>query len=196
MNFKPSSPKLDSNDVPQTVSNDPPAAESPAAEPPAEVFSGGGGDVPADELRIENAMRRDRFRLPRQKKRLSAEEFQKRLRQSVLLRRRREAHRPHLEYSDELPISRYREALVELIRDRQVIVVCGETGSGKSTQLPKFCLEAGLGRDAMIGHTQLRRLAARSIATRLSEEMRCPLGGQVGYQVRFGDKTGPDTMIK
>ncbi len=86
--------------------------------------------------------------------------------------------------------------MVALIRDHQVIVVCGETGSGKSTQLPKLCLEAGLGREAMIGHTQPRRLAARSIATRLAEELDTSLGQWVGYQVRFGDQTTEQTLIK
>ncbi len=95
-----------------------------------------------------------------------------------------------------MPISSHREEIVTSIRDHQVIVVCGETGSGKSTQLPKFCLEAGLGREAMIGHTQPRRLAARSIATRLAEEIDTPLGKLVGYQVRFGDQTSAETLIK
>ncbi len=106
------------------------------------------------------------------------------------------AAQPRLEYPTELPISAYRETLGNLLRDHQVIVVCGETGSGKSTQLPKICLEAGLGRDAMIGHTQPRRLAARSIATRLAEELETSLGHWVGYKVRFGDQTGDQTLIK
>ena len=110
--------------------------------------------------------------------------------------RLRKAATPKLEYPSELPISSHRDEIVSLIRDHQVIVVCGETGSGKSTQLPKFCLEAGLGREAMIGHTQPRRLAARSIATRLAEEMDTPLGKLVGYQVRFGDQTSPETLVK
>ncbi len=103
---------------------------------------------------------------------------------------------PRIEYPTELPISAYRDELVDLIRRQQAIVVCGETGSGKSTQLPKFCLEAGLGRSGMIGHTQPRRLAARSIAARLAEELDSPLGGLVGYQVRFGDQTSKQTMVK
>jgi ATP-dependent helicase HrpA len=103
---------------------------------------------------------------------------------------------PRLEYPADLPITQHREQLIGLIGERQVIVVCGETGSGKSTQLPKLCLEAGLGRAAMIGHTQPRRLAARSIATRIAEELDTPLGGLVGYQVRFADQTSEQTLIK
>ncbi len=108
----------------------------------------------------------------------------------------RRAATPRIEYPAELPISNHRDELVRLIRDHQVIVVCGETGSGKSTQLPKFCLEAGLGRSGMIGHTQPRRLAARSIADRLAQELDTPLGDLVGYQVRFGDQTTSATLVK
>ena len=107
---------------------------------------------------LDDAMRIDRFRLRRAQKRLSPDQFQKRLAKSVAATQLARAATPRIEYPADLPISAHRDELVELIRHRQVIVVCGETGSGKSTQLPKFCLEAGLGRDAMIGHTQPRRL--------------------------------------
>lgn len=103
---------------------------------------------------------------------------------------------PTLHYPGELPIAAYREQLLQLIADRQVIVVCGETGSGKSTQLPKLCLEAGLGQHGRIGHTQPRRLAARSVAARLAEELDCSVGQLVGYQIRFGDQTGENTRVK
>ncbi|MCG8653191.1 MAG: AAA family ATPase, partial [Pirellulales bacterium] len=141
-------------------------------------------------------MRIDRFRLRRQRKRLSDQEYQARLAESVQQHQRRQAAKPQIEYPAELPIQAHRDSLLQLIRQRQAIVVCGETGSGKSTQLPKMCLEAGLGRQAMIGHTQPRRLAARSIAARLAEELGTPVGKWVGYQVRFGDQTGPETLIK
>ena len=160
------------------------------------------------ELSIEDALRVDRFRLRRsaqQIDRLQREgrdasgpraALQRRLAESVAARQQRQAAAAVLNYPDELPITAHREAIVSLIRQRQVVVVCGETGSGKSTQLPKFCLEAGLGRDGMIGHTQPRRLAARSIAARLAEEMSTRVGELVGFKIRFADSTVPQTLVK
>lgn len=101
-----------------------------------------------------------------------------------------------LDYPAELPVVEHRQSILEALRDHQVVVVAGETGSGKTTQLPKLCLELGLGRRGLIGHTQPRRLAARSVATRLAEELATPLGEQVGYQVRFTDQTSDATLIK
>ena len=103
---------------------------------------------------------------------------------------------PVLEYPAELPITAHREQIVSMLREHQVIVVCGETGSGKSTQLPKFCLEAGFGATGMIGHTQPRRLAARSVAARIAEELQTTGDTRVGYKIRFGDQTSPQTLIK
>ena len=89
-----------------------------------------------------------------------------------------------------LPIAREAERIVELIRAHQVVVIAGETGSGKTTQLPKLCLAAGRGAAGMIGCTQPRRIAARAVARRVAEELQVPLGGAVGYQVRFNDNVG------
>jgi len=108
----------------------------------------------------------------------------------------RRAHQPHLEFPDALPISARAQEIADAIRDHPVVVVCGETGSGKTTQLPKICLEIGRGIDGMIGHTQPRRLAARSVAARIAEETRLPLGGGIGYQVRFDDRSEPGTRVK
>jgi len=101
-----------------------------------------------------------------------------------------------LELDPELPIARYRDAIIGQIQHRQTVVVCGETGSGKSTQLPKLCLAAGLGRFGWIGHTQPRRLAARSIAKRLADETGTALGETVGYKIRFQDAIKESTIIK
>ncbi|GGY40760.1 ATP-dependent helicase [Bacterioplanes sanyensis] len=101
-----------------------------------------------------------------------------------------------LSYPEGLPVSERREDILQLLREHQVIVVAGETGSGKTTQLPKLCLEAGLGQAGRIGHTQPRRLAARSVAQRIADELQTPLGDVVGYQVRFTDQSSDDTRIK
>ena len=97
----------------------------------------------------------------------------------------------------DLPITERRQELLDVIESSQVVVVAGETGSGKSTQLPKFCLELGRGQNGRrIGHTQPRRIAARSIAERLASELKTELGEAVGYAVRFTDEVGPNTLVK
>ncbi len=101
-----------------------------------------------------------------------------------------------LAYPDTLPITERRDEILAAIREHQVVIVAGETGSGKSTQLPKFCLEAGRGVDGMIGHTQPRRVAARTIAERVAEEVGSKLGDDVGYTVRFTDQVGEATLVK
>ena len=99
-------------------------------------------------------------------------------------------------YPAELPITERRDELMAAIEANQVVVVAGETGSGKSTQLPKMCLDLGRGVDQLIGHTQPRRLAARTIAERVAEELQTPIGGIVGYTVRFNDRVGANTRLK
>ncbi len=108
----------------------------------------------------------------------------------------RRAALPTPDFADSLPISAHRAAIAAAIRAHQVVVVCGETGSGKTTQLPKICLALGLGAAGLIGHTQPRRIAARAVATRIAAELGTTVGGQVGYKVRFSDRTGPDAVIK
>ena len=101
-----------------------------------------------------------------------------------------------LAYPDTLPITERCDEILAAIRDHQVVIVAGETGSGKSTQLPKLCLEAGRGVDGMIGHTQPRRVAARTIAERVADEVGSKLGDDVGYTVRFTDQVGDATLVK
>lgn len=101
-----------------------------------------------------------------------------------------------ISYPEELPVSARRQEIAEAIANNQVVVVSGETGSGKTTQLPKICLELGRGRGALIGHTQPRRIAARSVATRIASELREELGQTIGFQVRFTDVVSSKTMVK
>jgi ATP-dependent helicase HrpA len=101
-----------------------------------------------------------------------------------------------IEFPADLPVSGKREELARAISENQAVIVCGETGSGKTTQLPKICLALGRGVWGCIGHTQPRRVAARSVASRIAFELKTELGGAVGYKVRFHDKVSPDTSVK
>lgn len=116
--------------------------------------------------------------------------------QSVARVEARAAALPRPDYALVLPVVEQRADILERLRAHQVVVVCGETGSGKTTQLPKLCLELGRGSRGRIGHTQPRRLAARTLAARIAEELHSPLGERVGYKVRFQDRVGEDTCIK
>ena len=108
----------------------------------------------------------------------------------------RRAAVPAITYPAELPVSERRDDIAAAIRDHQVVIVAGETGSGKTTQIPKICLELGRGIRGQIGHTQPRRLAARTVADRIADELHTPLGSAVGYKVRFTDQGGDDTLVK
>src|SRR5215213_10216577 len=103
---------------------------------------------------------------------------------------------PPVSYPPELPVAQRRDDIAAAIRDHQVVVVAGETGSGKTTQLPKICLELGRGVHGTIAHTQPRRLAARTVAERIAHELGVPLGEAVGYAVRFSDRSRADTLIR
>src|ERR1700712_1961681 len=102
---------------------------------------------------------------------------------------------PTITYPD-LPVSDRRDEIAKAIKENQVVVVAGETGSGKTTQLPKICLELGRGIRGTIGHTQPRRLAARTVAERIAEELDVPIGGAVGWKVRFTDRASENTLVK
>lgn len=157
-----------------------------------------------NELRslINQCMIKDRFPLKRQLQRLKhsddaeLEKLQVRIERSVIRAETRKAAIPVVEYDNSLPVVQRRDEIAKAIRDHQVVVIAGETGSGKTTQLPKICLEAGRGVYGIIGHTQPRRLAARSVSSRIAEELKVPVGEQVGYQVRFTDHSNENTLVK
>jgi ATP-dependent helicase HrpA len=109
---------------------------------------------------------------------------------------RQRAAVPTISYPEQLPVSARRDDLLAAIRDHQVVVVAGETGSGKTTQLPKICLELGRGIRGQIAHTQPRRIAARTVAERIADELDVDLGDAIGYSVRFNDRSGEDTLVR
>jgi ATP-dependent helicase HrpA len=160
-------------------------------------------DVRAILERVDACMLADQRRLRQRVRSLGPgppkeplERLREEIERSVARREDRWKNRPKIEYPAELPVSAARGEIARAILDHQVVVVCGETGSGKTTQLPKLCLELGGGIAGQIGHTQPRRIAARSVASRIAEELHGPLGRAVGYKVRFGDQASPDNYIK
>lgn len=165
-------------------------------------------DIHSLQVRLNDCLCRDRGPFGRRLQGLlrqrregkSSDEILARLKAEINLscarRQERLAALPSPEFSEVLPVSQRREEIAAAIRAHQVVVVCGETGSGKTTQLPKICLALGLGAGGLIGHTQPRRIAARSVAARIADELHTDLGGLVGYKVRFSDRLGPDTVVK
>jgi ATP-dependent helicase HrpA len=141
-----------------------------------------------------------RQRLARLKKTSNSSEVLKHLTaefaKSQQQRRQRLDSLPIPDYPEELPVSERRTEIAKAIKENQVVIVAGETGSGKTTQLPKICLDIGRGVAGLIGHTQPRRLAARSVASRIASELKSELGHAVGYKVRFSDHTRPESYIK
>ena len=137
-----------------------------------------------------------RLRGPDEKRAALEAAYMQRLQSSQARVDQRQAGLPPASRPPELPISAHADAIVEAIRDNPVVIVAGETGSGKSTQLPKLCLEAGRGVRGLIGCTQPRRIAARSVARRVAEELNSELGQAVGFQVRFNDRVSKDSYIK
>src|SRR5690606_2529012 len=160
-----------------------------------------------DRRRLAELMYRDQPRLRRRlddvrkakepQRRTAAE---RRLASELENAERRVAERragvPRITYPAELPVTTYRDDLLAAIRDHQVVIVAGETGSGKTTQLPRLCLELGRGILGTVGHTQPRRLAARTVAERIAEELQVELGGAIGWKVRFTDKASDRTLVK
>ncbi|MFR0675434.1 ATP-dependent RNA helicase HrpA [Enterobacterales bacterium AW_CKDN230030176-1A_HGKHYDSX7] len=152
---------------------------------------------------LDHAMIADRHRLRRQLHELNKRpddaklaQWAERLQASCAQVSARQASVPTVRYDDSLPIAAKRDDIKKALSEHQVLVIAGETGSGKTTQLPKICLELGRGSHGLIAHTQPRRIAARSVASRVAEELGTPLGGLVGYQVRFEDQSDANTLVK
>lgn len=151
----------------------------------------------ADRYRLRTRLRQIQDAIRNQKpfdKNLTR--LQEDLQRSIDVRATRVRDIPTIEYDQSLPVCERRDEIAEAIRNHQVVVICGETGSGKSTQIPKICLELGRGINGLIGHTQPRRIAARSVAARIADELRSPLGKAVGFKIRFTDTTSPNSYIK
>jgi ATP-dependent helicase HrpA len=156
---------------------------------------------------INDCLLRDRFRFSKrlqgaarvnnaQNRQSVFDEIARDIAKSMAMVSLRRQSTPTITYPESLPVSQRKDDIAAAIRDHQVVIIAGETGSGKTTQLPKICLELGRGIKGTIGHTQPRRLAARSVANRIAEELKCPLGGSVGYKVRFNDQVSDKTQVK
>ncbi|MGR5307915.1 ATP-dependent RNA helicase HrpA [Vibrio mediterranei] len=156
---------------------------------------------------LKDCMIRDRFRLSKRiagATRIKKPEAQSAvfdeiaidIARSMMVAQQRAATKPTINYPELLPVSQKKDEIAEAIENNQVVIVAGETGSGKTTQLPKICSELGRGQFGLIGHTQPRRLAARSVANRIAEEMETSLGEFVGYKVRFNDQISENTQVK
>ncbi len=154
----------------------------------------------ADRMAVRRQLRRLKQRVsgdhPPENIKQQLDKLARRLTDSAVRRQKRVAARPRLTFEPSLPITARKDDIIAAIRKHQVVIVSGETGSGKTTQIPKFCLGADRGIDGRIGCTQPRRIATTSVARRIAEEMGESLGRSVGYKIRFQDRTAPEALIK
>ncbi len=161
-------------------------------------------DAPSWHRRVDQCMLIDQHRLRRRIKPVAghstdepaAAELLSKIEQSAARRAARDANRPVPTYPSDLPVVQQREAILEALAAHQVVILCGETGSGKTTQLPKLCLELGRGSGGLIGHTQPRRIAARSVAARIASELSTTVGEVVGFKIRFTDQVSERSYVK
>jgi len=168
-------------------------------------------DIKTIRFMLHKALRADRIAVRRELDRINTRSgetwpeekvqkklasLQKRLNKSIRKRVQREKNLPKLTYNPDLPITAKKEEIIDAILKHRVVIISGETGSGKTTQIPKFCLSAGRGIDGIIGCTQPRRIAATTVAARIAEELESLLGEAVGYKIRFRDRTGKRPYIK
>ena len=154
---------------------------------------------------LDTCMSKDKFRLvsrlrkfpqlPQDKKHEHLAKLQRDIEKSAHVLALRTSRVPKVEYPP-LPVSERKDEIAEAISNNQVVIIAGETGSGKTTQIPKICMELGRGISGLIGHTQPRRLAARTVANRIAEELKSPLGQNVGFKIRFSDQVSDNTYIK
>jgi len=149
-----------------------------------------------DERRLRRRLRNARRIDDPGKRAMVLAEIDQQIDASAARLTRRQAAVPTISFPEQLPVAARVQDLARTIAEHQVVIVAGETGSGKSTQLPKLCLQLGRGVRGMIGHTQPRRIAARALAERIADETGTQVGGAVGYSIRFGDHTGPTTLVK
>lgn len=150
-----------------------------------------------DQGRLKNQVEGlRRFEKDHEVLKLRLEKLTKEINTSIEEVRRRQESIPLIRYPEQLPVSEKREFIATALKNNQVIILAGETGSGKTTQIPKICLELGYGTKGLIGHTQPRRLAAQAVARRIADELGVEFGKKVGCQVRFSDKTTPETLVK
>ncbi len=152
-------------------------------------------DCLAADARRLRALARDMGQAGHRRERAQAD-FAELLEKSKAAVAARRSRLPKPQFQADLPVNERRDEIAALIEKHQVVIVCGETGSGKTTQLPKICLDLGRGARGLIGHTQPRRLAARSVATRLAQELQTQVGAGVGVKIRFHDRTTPDSWVK
>ncbi|MEF8746511.1 MAG: ATP-dependent RNA helicase HrpA [Candidatus Accumulibacter propinquus] len=170
-------------------------AKPPGSVPPRASSSPFADCLAVDQRRLRSHARDLRHLFGGKREALSAE-HDRLLGQSRAAVAARRARLPTPEFADDLPVNLRREEIAALIDKNPVVIVCGETGSGKTTQIPKICLEIGRGTTGLIGHTQPRRIAARATAARLAQELPSEFGRLVGYKIRFSDRTSPDAFIK